>query len=254
MKVKDQTQYSKKIDAMREGGKILAAILREVSDSVQPGITTLQLDNQAMKLFEKYKMKPAFLGYQGFPKCLCTSLNEEVVHGIPGERVLQDGDILSIDIGGFYNGYCSDMAITLPVGTIDDQTHDLLDAGSKTLSHAVDVLHPGMKLRDLSSEIQDVIFKRGYDVVRKYVGHAIGKKMHEDPQIPNFVNAMYPPESILLNPGLVIAIEPMLTVGTADVETLKDGWTVVTRDRKLSCHFEHSVAILEDRVEILTLE
>jgi len=245
--------YIEKIDNMREGGNILSSILRDIRDAVEPGITTLDLDELAMSLFKKEKVEPAFLGYRGFPKSICTSINEEVVHGIPGERKLQEGDILSIDIGLKYNGYYSDMAITVPVGGISSSAEKLMAAGRATLERAVDVLEPDLPLRTLSYAIQEYAENKGYNVLRKYVGHTIGEEMHLEPQIPNFVTADYPPYNIRLVPGMVLAIEPMLTEGVYDVDVSDDGWTVSTKDRKLSVHYEYSVAVMEDGIEVLTL-
>ncbi len=238
---------------MREAGEILSTVLREVCGLIEPGVTTRALDDKAVELFEKYNVKPAFLGYRGFPNTICSSVNDEVVHGIPGERVLENGDILSIDIGLIHNGYYSDMAVTLPVGDVSAAASDIMDAGKQTLQKAVEILKPYLPLRELSGGIQEYAENRGYNVLRQYVGHEIGEKMHEELQIPNFVNDIYPPADILLEPGIVIAIEPMLTEGTFEVDVADDGWTVYTRDRKLSVHFEYTVAILDDGVEVLTL-
>lgn len=245
-------EFNKKLTNMKKAGEILTSILNGLRDEVKPGIRTEMLDAKAQDLFKKFDVEPAFLGYKGFPKSICTSVNEEVVHGIPGNRVLSNGDILSIDIGLKHNGYYSDMAITIPVGSVSKKALDIIEAGRATLQRAVDVLVPGMPLRDLSRSIQEYAEGRGYDVLRKYVGHEIGQKMHEDIQIPNFVTDIYPPADVFLEAGMAIAIEPMLTEGTFEVECLNDGWTVVTCDRKLSVHFEYTVMILEDSVEVLT--
>jgi methionyl aminopeptidase len=244
--------YTQKIDIMRRGGEILSSILSEITGLIKPGIQTIELDNRAMELFDEHKVKPAFLGYRGFPKSICTSINEEVVHGIPGERKLNNGDILSIDVGLKYEGYYSDMAVTVPVGNVSAEAEDIMRAGRETLQRAVDILNPGMPLREFSHGIQEYAEGRGYNVLRKYVGHTIGDEMHLEPQIPNFTSKEYPPGNVYLNPGMVIAIEPMLTVGTYEVDTAEDGWTVYTQDRKLSVHFEYSVAILDDGIEVLT--
>jgi len=243
---------AEKIDIMREGGRTLSSILKEVRGMVEPGVMTEDLDDRAMSLFEKFGVEPAFLGYRGFPKSICTSINEEVVHGIPGKRVLQEGDILSIDIGLKYNGFYSDMAITFPVGNVSPQAERIISAGKETLQRAVDVLEPDIPLRTLARTIQEYAESRGYNVLRQYVGHTIGEEMHLDPQIPNFVTTDYPPPHLRITPGMVIAIEPMLTEGTFDVDVDKDGWTVSTCDKKLSVHFEYSVAVLEEKVEVLT--
>lgn len=245
-------EYTEKIAVMREGGEILSRILRDIRGLAAPGVRTDALDARAVSLFETYHVEPAFLGYRGFPKSICTSVNEEVVHGIPGSRILQEGDILSIDIGLKHRGFYSDMAITVPVGDISEKARHIVAAGRETLNRAVAILEPDIPLRSLSSAIQECAESRGYNIVRKYVGHTIGEQMHLEPQIPNFVSADYPPADIRLIPGMVVAIEPMLTEGSFDVNTADDGWTVRTRDRKLSVHFEYSVAVLEDGVEILT--
>lgn len=247
------TACLERLAVMREGGAILAGILRELRGMVVPGVTTLALDERAAELFRAHGVAPAFLGYHGFPKNICTSLNAEVVHGIPAaDRILAAGDILSIDIGLKHRGCFADMAVTLPVGPVSRKAADIIDAGRQTLQRSVDILHPGMPLRELAAGIQSYAEGRGYNVLRKYVGHTIGRRMHEEPQIPNFVTDAYPPADLRLEPGMTIAIEPMLTEGSFEVETAADGWTVLTRDRRLSVHFEYTVAILDDGVEVLT--
>ena len=197
----------------------------------------------------KHGAEPSFLGYRGFPASLCVSINEEVVHGIPGPRVLEEGDIVSLDFGAIYKGYHGDAAITVGVGKIDQAAQELVETTRGALEAAIGQCRPGNHLGDVSWAIQDYAESRGYSVVRQYVGHGIGRSMHEDPQIPNYGS---PGRGLLLKPGMTFALEPMVNMGTYLTEVLDDNWTVATEDRKLSAHFEHTVAITEDGPEILT--
>lgn len=240
---------SQEIELMRQAGKIVAATLKELESALKPGVTTGQLDKLAERCIRKFKAEPAFLGYHGFPASICASLNNEVVHGIPGLRRLKNGDIISIDVGVFYKGYCGDAAATFPVGEISSQARRLIDVTKESLYAGIKKAVAGNNLYDISNTIQKYAESRGFSVVRNYVGHGIGSDMHEEPQVPNFG---LPGKGPLLETGMALAIEPMVNEGSWEVETLSDDWTVVTRDRSLSAHFEHTVAILQDGPEILT--
>jgi methionyl aminopeptidase len=237
------------IDLMRQAGRVVAETLSELGKLIKPGMMTIQLDSFAERYIRKCGARPAFLGYCGFPASICTSINEEVVHGIPGKRRLQRGDVVSIDAGAFYKGYCGDAAITIPVGKISSLAERLLEVTKKALYVGIEKAVPGNRLSDISHAIQTHVEAEGFSVVRNYVGHGIGTEMHEEPQIPNFG---LPGRGPLLKEGMVLAIEPMVNAGGWEVETLDDRWTVVTKDRSLSAHFEHTVAILGDGPEILT--
>lgn len=235
---------------MRQAGQIVGQTLQMLRKAISPGITTVQLDALAKRYIESCNAQPAFLGYRGFPASICASLNEEVVHGIPGLRRLKNGDIISIDVGVYYRGYYGDAAVTFPVGEVSPQALKLLEVTEQSLQEGLSKAYPGKRLYDISHAIQSYVESLGYSVVRNYVGHGIGSEMHEEPQIPNFG---LPGKGPRLEAGMVLAIEPMVNVGTWEVETLQDDWTVVTADRSLSAHFEHTVAILEDGPTILTL-
>jgi methionyl aminopeptidase len=237
------------IELMRQAGRIVAGTLQELAGAVRPGITTIKLDALARQYIQKSGARPAFLGYHGFPATICTSLNEEVVHGIPGLRRLKAGDIISIDVGVFYKGYYGDAAATFPVGEVSPLAKRLLEVTRESLYKGIEKAYPGNRLYDISAAIQTYVESRGFSVVRSYVGHGIGSEMHEEPQVPNFG---FPGKGPVLEAGMVLAIEPMVNAGTWEVETLSDDWTVVTKDRNLSAHFEHTVAIMQDGPEILT--
>jgi len=237
------------IELMRQAGRIVAQILSHLSRAIKPGITTAQLDTLAQRFIRSQRAKPAFLGYHGFPASICTSLNDEVVHGIPGLRRLVEGDIISIDVGVSYKGYFGDAACTFPVGKISPLAGKLIDVTKSSLLRGIKKAVPGNHLYDISNTIQTFVEKNGFSVVRNYVGHGIGSAMHEEPQVPNFG---LPGKGPLLQEGMVLAIEPMVNTGTWEVKTLDDQWTVVTRDKGLSAHFEHTVAILKNGPEILT--
>jgi methionyl aminopeptidase len=234
---------------MRQAGRIAGEVLYELSLAVKPGITTARLDNLALRCIRKNNAEPAFLGYNGFPASICTSINEELVHGIPGLRQLKNGDIVSIDVGVLYKGYYGDAAATFPVGKVSPLAAQLIEVTRESLNQAVNKAVPGNRLYDISNAVQSYVEAKGFSVVRNYVGHGIGSNLHEEPQVPNFGP---PGKGPLLEEGMVLAIEPMVNAGTWEVETLDDQWTVVTGDRNLSAHFEHSVAILQDGPEILT--
>lgn len=234
---------------MRDAGRIVAGALAEIRKAVCPEVTTGFLDQIAEDYIVKAGAKPAFKGYHGYPGTICASVNEEVVHGIPGLRKLKSGDTVSIDVGAVINGYNGDAAVTLAVGEIDAQIQRLLDVTEQCLYKGIEEATIDNRLTDISHAIQSCAEDCGYSVVRDYVGHGIGRSMHEDPQVPNFG---IPSRGPKLKPGMTLAIEPMINLGTYEVETLSDGWTVVTRDRKCSAHFEHTIAITPQGPEILT--
>ncbi len=222
------------------------ALMREVA---KPGITTLELDRRAEEYIRAQGAIPAFKGYNGFPATLCTSVNEQVVHGIPSLRSLESGDIISIDCGAVIDGYFGDAALTLPIGDVDDNLLKLLKVTEESLMFGIAQAKVGNRLYDISHAVQKHVEDNGFSIVRDYVGHGIGRAMHEDPQIPNFGK---PGRGPRLEVGMALAIEPMVNMGTYEVLTLKDHWTVVTKDKKPSAHFEHTVAITENGLEILT--
>ncbi|MCA9584110.1 MAG: type I methionyl aminopeptidase [Myxococcales bacterium] len=238
------------IRLMREAGLVVSSILDEVCAAVAPGVSTWELDKLAAKLIEKHKVTSAFLGYYDYPAVLCTSINEVVVHGIPRkEHVLQDGDIIGIDFGIFKHGFCADSARTILCGDVIESTRKLVDVTRESLNLAIDQCRVGKRLGDIGHAVQTLAESNGYSVVRVFVGHGIGTAMHEDPGVPNYGRAN---EGKRLKQGLVIAVEPMVNAGASDVEVLDDAWTAVTKDRKLSAHFEHTIAILDDGPWVLT--
>ncbi|OLO27151.1 type I methionyl aminopeptidase [Alkalihalophilus pseudofirmus] len=239
----------REIAIMREAGKIVALTHQELKKHIQPGITTKELDNIAEKLIRSYDAVPSFKGYNGFTGSICASVNEELVHGIPGKRVLKAGDIISIDIGAQYNGYHGDSAWTYAVGDIAENDQKLMDVTEASLYKGLEEAKPGERLSNISHAIQTYVESYGYSVVREYVGHGVGQNLHEDPQIPHYGP---PGKGPRLKPGMVLAIEPMVNAGTRYVRTLADNWTVVTTDRKNCAHFEHTIAITETGFEILT--
>ncbi|KKM12651.1 methionine aminopeptidase [Clostridiales bacterium PH28_bin88] len=234
---------------MRDAGRLVAETLVELEKTVSPGVTTLELDRVAEDYIARHGARPSFKGYNGYPASICTSVNEEVVHGIPGLRKLADGDIISIDIGAEINGYHGDAAVTLPVGEIDDEVKRLLQVTRESLMVGIAQAVSGNRLSDISYAVQAHVEKNGFAVVRDYVGHGIGRHMHEEPQIPNFGP---PGRGPRLKPGMALAIEPMVNKGTYEVRTLEDNWTVVTKDLQPSAHFEHTVAVTERGPQILT--
>lgn len=234
---------------MRDAGRIVAETLEEMRKAVAPGVSTGELDTKAEDYIRSKGARPAFKGYQGFPATICASINEQVVHGIPGIRQLQTGDIISIDVGAIVNDYHGDAAITLPVGEVDEELKRLMEVTRKSLEIGIDKSRVGNRLYDISHAVQQYVESNGFSVVRQFVGHGIGKKMHEEPQIPNFGPAGRGPR---LQEGMTFAIEPMVNAGTWEVETKEDQWTVVTKDLKPSAHFEHTIAITENGPEILT--
>lgn len=240
---------SKEIEYMREAGKIVAYTHEVLREAIKPGITTQELDEIAEKEIRKHHAIPAFKGYHGFPASICASINEEVVHGIPGLKTLRNGDIISIDIGAVYNGYYGDAAKTHPVGEVAEEALKLIEVTRQSFYEGLQFCREGSRLSDISHAVQSHVEHHGFSVVRDFVGHGIGQNMHEDPQIPNFGN---PGKGPRLTEGMVLAIEPMVNMGTYKVKTLQDNWTVVTLDNKMSAHYEHTVAITKDDPIILT--
>ena len=237
------------IEKLRTSNRIVAEILAELRERVKPGVTTRELDGLSEELSRKNRVIPAFKGYHGYPFALCTSANGEVVHGMPSDRPLLPGDILSLDFGVVYKGYYGDAAITVPVGSVSAKAERLMRVTEQGLYDAIEQARSGNRLGDVSAAVQERVEAAGFSVVRDFVGHGIGRSMHEDPQIPNYgVRG----RGILLRTGMVLAIEPMVNEGSYRVKVLPDGWTVTTEDGGLSAHFEHSVAITENGPEILS--
>lgn len=234
---------------MRQAGRIVALTLQELGKRVRPGVTTGELNQFADDFIRRAGGVPAFLNYQGFPASICTSVNNEVVHGIPGLRRLENGDIISIDVGAFYQGYCGDSSYTFPVGEISEEAKRLLEVTREALERGIAQAVPGNRIGDISFAIQSFVEGHGYQVVRDFVGHGIGKKMHEAPQVPNFGKPGHGPR---LEPGMALAIEPMVNAGTYEVSVMPNHWTVVTKDGSLSAHFEHTVVVTEGQPEVLT--
>lgn len=241
---------AKDLEMLRESGKILASIMKRLEAFVKPGILTAEIDRLAEELVRKESAEAAFKGYKGFPATVCTSINEEIVHGIPGNRELKEGDIISLDLGINYEGYFSDTAITVGLGRINRGLRKLIEVTKKALFLGVKAARPDNNLSDISHSIQEYVETNGFSVVRQFVGHGIGHWLHEEPEIPNFGR---PHQGALLKQGMVFAIEPMVNMGTWESEILSNGWTAVTKDGEPSAHFEHTVAITEDGPEILTL-
>lgn len=236
---------------MRASGRIVAQVLQKLTAMVEPGITTLDLDREAERMIRDAGGYPTFKGYHGYPASLCTSINEEVVHGIPSDkRKLREGDIIGIDCGVTLQGYVGDSAVTVPVGKVSDEVMKLLETTRASLFQAIEQCRVGNRLGDVGYAVQSYVEHRGYSVVRNYCGHGIGRAMHEDPQVPNYGD---PGKGTVIREGLVIAIEPMINLGGHHVKQLSDGWTVVTIDGKPSAHFEHTIAITQDGPEVLTL-
>jgi len=234
---------------MRQASKVVAKVLEALREAAKPGVTTAELDSLAYGIITKEKAVPSFKGYRGYPASICTSLNEEIVHGIPSSRRLREGDIVGLDVGAMYKGYHGDAAITVGIGSISRQACSLIEAAAGALDAGIAQVRPGNRIGDISYAIQQYAESRGYSVVREYMGHGIGREMHEPLQVPNFGTAG---QGIALKPGMTFALEPMLNVGTWRTKVLADKWTVVTEDGKLSAHFEHTVAVTEGEPEILT--
>ncbi|MGX8178726.1 type I methionyl aminopeptidase [Exiguobacterium sp. RIT452] len=245
------TKAPREIDIMRKAGQIVARTHKELKAHIRPGITTGQLDAIAERYIRSQGATPSFKGYNGFTGSICASVNEELVHGIPGDRVLHDGDIISIDIGAEYNGYHGDSAWTYPVGTISEETKRLLDVTEESLYKGLERAKAGVHLTDISHAIQSHVEAANFSVVREYVGHGVGQNLHEDPQIPHYGP---PGKGPRLKTGMTLAIEPMVNVGKRYVRTLSDNWTVVTVDGSMCAHFEHTIAITDEGYEILTVD
>lgn len=237
------------LQMLRRSGRILGLVMRKVARIVKPGITTVDIDRLSEELILKQKARPAFKGYKGFPATACVSVNEEIVHGIPGPRVLLEGDIVSIDLGVNYQGYFSDAAFTLAVGRIDGTKQKLIATAKQALDIGISRARPGNNLGDISCGIQDFVEACGFSVVRQFVGHGIGRDLHEEPEVPNFGHAH---SGALLKSGMVLAIEPMINLGTWECRITDNGWTAVTCDGASSAHFEHTVAITDKGPEVLT--
>ena len=238
------------ISSIKKSNQIVAKILTELRRMIAPGVQTKKLDEYAEVRVKEMNAIPAFKGYRGYPASLCTSINEEIVHGIPSSRRLRDGDIISLDFGVLYEGYYGDAAVTYPVGEITPKVKKLIKAAEETFYKGVEQMKPGKRISDISFAIQSYVESQGFSVIRAFVGHGIGLSLHEEPQVPNFG---LPGRGPKLKSGMVLAIEPMIAMGDWDVEILDDNWTAITRDGSLSAHYEHTVAITQKGPEILTL-
>lgn len=237
------------IEKARASNRIVAEVLSRLREKIKPGVKTKELDKLAEEITAKRGAKPAFKGYRGYPFALCVSVNDVVIHGMPSDRVLEAGDIVGLDFGVFYDGFYGDAAITLPVDKVSEKAEKLMQVTEQSLYAGIEQAKSGNRLGDISAAVQDTVEKAGYSVVRDFVGHGIGKNLHEEPQIPNFGKKG---RGIELKRGMILAIEPMVNEGKCHVKVLQDGWTVVTQDGSLSAHFEHSVAITDDGPEILS--
>lgn len=237
------------LEAMREAGRVSAQALQVAGRAVEPGITTAEIDRLVEEFIRKQGAIPSFLHFDGFPASACISVNNEVIHGIPGKRRIEEGDIVSVDVGAILNGFQGDNAATFPAGKVSERAQKLMDATQESLMKAIQMAQPGNRLGDVGYAVQHYVEERGYSVVREYVGHGIGEEMHEPPDVPNYG---HPGRGIRLAAGMTIAIEPMVNEGVAAVRVQPNGWTVVTRDGLLSAHFEHTIAITENGPVILT--
>ena len=245
-----ELKSSREIGLMRRGGHILADVMDRLRESVKPGMSTLEIDEDVETFITARGAKPAFKGYRGFPATVCISINEEVVHGIPSaHRRVKEGDIVGLDLGCIVEGYYADCAFTLAIGDVPPKVQQLLDVTRESLDQAIQECRPGRRLSDVSHAVQVHVERHGFAVVRAFVGHGIGRALHEDPQVPNFGDPGRGPQ---LRPGMVLAIEPMVTMGSWEVKVLDDGWTAVTRDGSLAAHFEHTIAVTEAEPEVLT--
>lgn len=238
------------IEKMKAAGQIVARVLKRLSAMVEPGITTRDLDYEAERMIRDAGAYPTFKGYHGYTASICASINDEVVHGIPGKRKLREGDIIGIDCGATYQGYVGDSAVTVPVGSVSEPVKRLMETTRQSLYKAIEKCQVGNRLGDVCNAVQAYVEPLGYSVVRNYCGHGIGRAMHEEPQVPNYGRAGTGP---VLREGWVLAIEPMINLGRHDVKVLPDGWTVITMDGQPSAHFEHTVAITQEGPQILTL-
>lgn len=240
----------REIQAMRKAGRLTAQARALAGSMIRPGVTTHEIDTAVRRFIESHGAKPSFLGYGGFPGSACISVNEQVIHGIPGPRKLKEGDIVSVDVGAFFNGYHGDNAATFAAGDVSVQAQALMDATKASLHEGIRAAVAGNRIGDIGAAVQRYVEVRGYSVVRQFVGHGVGTNLHEDPSVPNYGT---PGRGPRLLPGMTLAIEPMINAGTHEVKILEDGWTTVTKDGKLAAHFEHTVAITPDGPVILTL-
>jgi methionyl aminopeptidase len=251
--VRVQLKSKAELELMRDAGLVAAGILDDICAAAKPGVSTWELDAIARRGIEKHKVHSAFLGYHGYPAVLCTSINQVVVHGIPRkDELLKDGDIIGIDFGIFKHGFCADTARTVLVGDVSAEKVLLVNTAREALDAAIELCRPGNRLGDIGHAVQSHAESRGYSVVRQFVGHGTGRQMHEDPQVPNFTQDGKPGSGKRMKPGLVIAVEPMVNAGTPEVEVLDDNWTAVTKDRSMSAHFEHTIAITDEGPWVLT--
>jgi methionyl aminopeptidase len=245
-----ELKSAREIGLMRRGGHLLADVVARLRETVKPGLSTLEIDEDVEAFIRSRGALPAFKGYRGFPATVCISINEEVVHGIPSaHRRIKEGDIVGLDLGCIVEGYYADCAFTLAIGDVPPKVQQLLDVTRDSLDVAIAECRAGRRLSDVSHAVQVHVERHGFSVVRAFVGHGIGRALHEDPQIPNFGDPGRGPQ---LRPGMVLAIEPMVTMGSWEVKVLDDGWTAVTRDGSLAAHFEHTIAVTDDEPEVLT--
>ncbi|MBN1691961.1 MAG: type I methionyl aminopeptidase [Dehalococcoidales bacterium] len=245
----------KEIEIMRQSGRIVADILKILSEIIKPGMKTKEMDIIAESELKKRSAESSFRGYRGYPATICASVNDEIVHGIPGDRVLKEGDIISLDFGAIYQGFHGDAAVTVPVGKVSDKTMRLIETTKGTLKSGIAAARAGVNLGDVSAAIEEYAKSRGYSLVREYTGHGIGRKMHEDPQIPNTTEPPYglqPGTGPVLKKGMTLALEPMLNIGDWRTRVAEDHWTVLTADGSLSAHFEHTIVINDTEPEVLT--
>jgi methionyl aminopeptidase len=250
-----EIKSEKEIAVMRQAGRIVAEVLKILSERLQPGMKTKEMDTIAIRELKRLGAESSFKGYRGYPATVCVSVNDEIVHGIPGDRVLKNGDIVALDFGAIYQGFQGDAAVTVPVGEVSPEAKRLIEATRGCLENAIATARAGAKLGDISAAIQDYAESRGYSVVREYTGHGIGRKMHEDPQIPNSTEPPYglkPGTGPELKKGMTLALEPMLNIGDWHTRVASDHWTVLTADGSLSAHFEHTIAIDDTEPEVLT--
>jgi methionyl aminopeptidase len=237
------------IARMRQAGRIVAETLALVEEELMPGVSTARLDELAERHIRRSGAVPSFVGYRGYPSTLCISIDDEVVHGIPGDRLIREGQVVSVDVGAIVDGWHGDAARTFVVGDVDPAVQKLVETTRLAMMAGIEAAQPGNRVGDISAAVEDVAVAAGFGIVRQYVGHGIGTEMHQDPQVPNYRTGA---RGIRLDPGICLAIEPMLTLGAPETETLADGWTVVTRDGSLAAHFEHTIAVTERGPEILT--
>ena len=250
-----EIKSEQEIAVMRQAGKIVADILRTLTKQMKPGMNTKELDNIAMRELKKAGAESSFKGYRGYPATICVSVNDEIVHGIPGDRVLKEGDIVSLDFGAVYHGFHGDAAVTVPVGEVSPEAKCLIDATRNSLEKGIAAAQAGARLGDVSAAIQSYAESQGYSLVREYTGHGIGRKMHEDPQIPNSTEPPFglkPGTGLVLQKGMTLALEPMLNAGGWRTRVADDQWTVLTADGSLSAHFEHTIAVDDTEPEVLT--